>query len=48
MGCGAGTKDLTLEGQKGYIRGCEEFKYLGEKRTDKKMIFRIELIKEEQ
>ena len=29
VGCGAETKDLILEDQKGYIRGCEEFKYLG-------------------
>ena len=31
MGCGAETKDLVLEDQKGCIRGCEEFKYLGVK-----------------
>ena len=29
MGCGAETKDLILEDQKGCTRGCEEFKYLG-------------------
>ena len=28
MGCGAETKDLILEDQKGCIRGCEEFKYM--------------------
>ena len=27
MGCGAETKDLVLEDQKGCIRGYEEFKY---------------------
>ena len=31
MGCGAETKDLILEDQKGGIRGCEEFQYLGVK-----------------
>ena len=31
MGCGAETKDLVLEDQKGCIRGCEKFKYLGVK-----------------
>ena len=31
MGCGAETKDLKLEDQKGCIRGCEECKYLGVK-----------------
>ena len=31
MGCGAETKDLILEDQKGCIRGCEELKYLGVK-----------------
>ena len=31
MGCGAETKDLILEDQKGCIRGCEGFKYLGVK-----------------
>ena len=31
MGCGAETKDLTLDDQKGCIRECEEFKYLGVK-----------------
>ena len=31
MGCGAETKDLILEDQKGCIRGREEFKYLGVK-----------------
>ena len=31
MGCGAETKDLILEYQKGSIRGREEFKYLGVK-----------------
>ena len=29
MGCGAETKDLILEDQKGCIARCEEFKYLG-------------------
>ena len=29
MGCGAETKDLILEDQKGCIKGCEGFKYLG-------------------
>ena len=29
MGCGAETTDLILGDQKGCIRGCEEFKYLG-------------------
>ena len=29
MGCGAETKDLILEDQKGCIIGYEEFKYLG-------------------
>ena len=29
MGCGAESKDSILEDQKGCIRGCEEFKYLG-------------------
>ena len=29
MGCGAEIKNLILEDQEGYIRGCEEFKYLG-------------------
>ena len=29
--CGAETKDLIIEDQKGCIRGCEEFKYLGVK-----------------
>ena len=29
MSRGAETKDLILEDQKGCIRGCEEFKYLG-------------------
>ena len=28
VGCGAETKDLILGDQKGYIRGCEEIKYL--------------------
>ena len=32
VGCGAETKGLILEGQKGCIRGCKEFKYLGVKR----------------
>ena len=31
MGCAAETKDLILEDQKGGIRGCKEFKYLGVK-----------------
>ena len=31
VGCGAETKYLTLEDQKGCIRGCGEFKYLGVK-----------------
>ena len=31
MGCGAETKDLLLEDQKGWIRGREECKYLGVK-----------------
>ena len=31
MGCGAGTKDLISEDQKGCIRGCEELNYLGVK-----------------
>ena len=31
MGCGAETKDLILEDQKGCIRGCEELRYLGVK-----------------
>ena len=31
MDCGAKTKDLILEDQKVFIRGCEEFKYLGVK-----------------
>ena len=31
MGCGAETKNVILEDQKGCIRGCEEFKYLGVK-----------------
>ena len=31
LGCGAETKDFILEDQKGCIRGCEEFKYLGVK-----------------
>ena len=31
MVCGTETKDLILEDQKGCIRGCEEFKYLGVK-----------------
>ena len=31
MGCGAETKDIILEDQKGCIRECEEFKYLGVK-----------------
>ena len=36
MGCGAATKDLLiLEDQKGCIRECEEYKYLGEE-IDKK------------
>ena len=29
MGCGAESKYFILEDQKGCIRGCEEFKYLG-------------------
>jgi hypothetical protein len=29
VGCGVETKDLILEDQKGCIRRCEEFKYLG-------------------
>ena len=29
IGCGAETIDIVLEDQKGCIRGCEEFKYLG-------------------
>ena len=40
---------LILEYQKGYIR--EEFKYLGvkiDKEDNEKMVFRIELIKEEE
>ena len=51
MGCGAETKDLILEDQKGCIRGCEGLKYLGEKlikKTDKKIILRTGLIKVEQ
>ena len=28
IGCGAETKHLKLEDQKGFIRGCEEFEYL--------------------
>ena len=51
VGCGAETKDLILEEQKGYIRGCEEFKYLGVKlikRTDKNILLRTGLIKVEQ
>ena len=31
MGCGVAIKDLILEDQKGCIRECEEFKYLGVK-----------------
>ena len=31
MSCGAENKDLILEDQKGCIRGCEEFMYLGVK-----------------
>ena len=31
MDCGAEAKDLILEDQKGCIRGCEEFEYLGVK-----------------
>ena len=31
MGSAAETKDLIFEDQKGCIRGCEEFKYLGVK-----------------
>ena len=31
MGCEAETKYLILEDQKGCIRRCEEFKYLGVK-----------------
>ena len=27
--CGTETKDIILEDQKGCIRGCEEFEYLG-------------------
>ena len=36
-------KPKILEDKKGYIRGCEDFRYLEEKikRTDKKMILRI-------
>ena len=51
MSCGAQTKDLILEDQKGCIRGCEEFRNLGEKsikKTDKKMVLRTGLIKVEQ
>jgi hypothetical protein len=51
MGCGAETKDLILEDQKGCIRGCEEFNYLGVKlikKTDKNMILGTGLIKVEQ
>ena len=29
MGCGNKTEDLILEDQKGFIKGCEEFDYLG-------------------
>ena len=35
MGCWAETKNLILENQKGCIRGCEEFKYLGIIKIDK-------------
>ena len=31
MSCGAETKDLISEDQKGCIRGCEKFNYLGVK-----------------
>ena len=31
VGCGAETKYLISDDQKCYIRGCEEFKYLGVK-----------------
>ena len=31
MGCEEGTKYLIVEDQKGCIRGCEEFEYLGVK-----------------
>ena len=31
IGCRAEAKDLILEDQKGFIGGCEEFKYLGVK-----------------
>jgi hypothetical protein len=31
MGCGVQTKDLLLKYQKGCIRGCEDFEYLGVK-----------------
>ena len=31
MGCGAETKDLKLEVQKDFIRGCKGFHYLGVK-----------------
>ena len=31
IGCGAETKDLILEDQKGCFRGCEKLKYLGVK-----------------
>ena len=29
MGCVNKTEDLILEDQKGFIKGCEEFDYLG-------------------
>jgi hypothetical protein len=35
LSCGAETKDLLLEDQKGYIRGCEEFEYLRVKKDDR-------------
>ena len=41
MSCGAETEDLILEEQEGFIRGYEEFEYLGVKQinsTEKKII----------
>ena len=43
MGCGAETKDLILEDQKGCFRGWDEFNYLGVT-----IILRTGLIKVEQ
>ena len=50
MGCVAETKNLILEDQKGCIRECEEFEYLGvkiDKEDRKKIILRTGLLEVE-